>query len=646
MKLRLACVGLVAASVSAGRDEVSANPLGKVLDLLADLKTRIEKDGEVDEKDYNKYKCWCDEVQKSKAELIERQKKQVELLAAAIEEKKAHAQKVGQDLQVTKTQIEERTGAADAGKKNIDEAEANRQKAQAQNVQSISDLKAAAEHLSKVTSADSKASVILNVLTAQADNINKTELKQVQEHNQTVTSLNGYLNDVSAELALLKQTSTEQQSSKAEAEQKAATDAELKDDTAEQLAADEAFLKEATQSCSDRAAEYTQRLQLRSQELEGVTKAVDVLNSQKGLFAKKTSFLQLSDRSFTAQALAWLRAQSEKARSFHLAFVALQLSKAKTPEALSTVVQSIDKMVDNLKAEAKTDRSKKDFCKEEYQKVDSKVSNLGFLIQKSTAKVDKLSTELEALTTEATKGTEEAAGIDKDVKQLEELRTEQNQAFKQEEEDDKAALETLKAASDVLGSYYAQGATTVAATAVLLQAEPTGLSDKEKNLKDSEHKYKLTDKDANKGAASGILAILDNIANNLQKDIVAGKKAEEKNQLEFEQQKASLLESKDKLMKKLTSIEDLKATNSADRSQAETDKSNTEGELGGQKKYLASIKEECDWLLEKFDDRASKRSSEMDGLVRAKELLSGAALVQRHTQTKSSSSLFDYLGSD
>ena len=44
--------------------------------------------------------------------------------------------------------------------------------------------------------------------------------------------------------------------------------------------------------------------------------------------------------------------------------------------------------------------------------------------------------------------------------------------------------------------------------------------------------------------------------------------------------------------------------------------------------YGSGSQEECDFILENFDDRAADRAGEMEGLTRAKELLSGASLVQ------------------
>jgi len=89
-----------------------------------------------------------------------------------------------------------------------------------------------------------------------------------------------------------------------------------------------------------------------------------------------------------------------------------------------------------------------------------------------------------------------------------------------------------------------------------------------------------------------------------------------------------------------------------EQQRASTDQSKTvsDTDIADQKVYKASIKDSCDELLSKFDDRASDRESEMDGLIRAKELLSGSSLVQKdvqvHEQEDDKSTLMNYLGLD
>merc|ERR1719401_957329 len=53
-------------------------------------------------------------------------------------------------------------------------------------------------------------------------------------------------------------------------------------------------------------------------------------------------------------------------------------------------------------------------------------------------------------------------------------------------------------------------------------------------------------------------------------------------------------------------------------------------ELGATMEYIASLHGECDWLLKYFDVRKEARNGEIDSLVSAKAVLSGAdySLVQ------------------
>merc|ERR1719352_1468216 len=51
--------------------------------------------------------------------------------------------------------------------------------------------------------------------------------------------------------------------------------------------------------------------------------------------------------------------------------------------------------------------------------------------------------------------------------------------------------------------------------------------------------------------------------------------------------------------------------------------------------YIMNLHAECDWLIENFDARKEARNTEIDGLKKAKAVLSGAdyALVQKASRT-------------
>merc|ERR1719213_520738 len=57
--------------------------------------------------------------------------------------------------------------------------------------------------------------------------------------------------------------------------------------------------------------------------------------------------------------------------------------------------------------------------------------------------------------------------------------------------------------------------------------------------------------------------------------------------------------------------------------QTEVKKDTTKG-LFATLKYIHSLHQECDWLIKFFDVRKTARTGEIDALVKAKEVLSGA----------------------
>merc|ERR1712207_131283 len=55
-----------------------------------------------------------------------------------------------------------------------------------------------------------------------------------------------------------------------------------------------------------------------------------------------------------------------------------------------------------------------------------------------------------------------------------------------------------------------------------------------------------------------------------------------------------------------------------------TEKKDTVGELFATLKYIQSLHTECDWLMKYFEMRKTARTGEIDSLVKAKAVLSGA----------------------
>jgi nitrogen fixation/metabolism regulation signal transduction histidine kinase len=91
------------------------------------------------------------------------------------------------------------------------------------------------------------------------------------------------------EATLEKQTSDEAEKKKTKAESKTLLDA-----TKEQLEADEVFFADTKEGCKTKAGEWAERTRLRTEELQGIVKAIEILSGGEETFQKATTaFVQL-----------------------------------------------------------------------------------------------------------------------------------------------------------------------------------------------------------------------------------------------------------------------------------------------------------------------------------------------------------------
>merc|ERR1719291_827238 len=101
-----------------------------------------------------------------------------------------------------------------------------------------------------------------------------------------------------AELKTLEGTKEQQELSKAQKAKKMAESKLLRADTQAQLKADEEFFATTKEGCQMKAKEWGERVRMRTQELQGINKAVEILSNPEALetFANSSSInlLQLS----------------------------------------------------------------------------------------------------------------------------------------------------------------------------------------------------------------------------------------------------------------------------------------------------------------------------------------------------------------
>jgi len=429
-------------------------------------------------------------------------------------------------------------------------------------------------------------------------------------------------------------------------------------DSEEALIEDKKFLADMEKNCAKKEAEWEVICKTRSEELLALADTIKVLNDDDALelFKKalpaSASFVQVmvSSTAMRSRALAALRSVPH---SSQLNFIALAIQGKKI--GFEKVIGMIDEMAATLKTEQQDDDHKKEYCAKQFDLSDDKkktlersVSDLETAISDAKEGIARSKDEIAAL----------GAGIkalDKAVAEATENRKEENEDFQSLMASDSAAKEILAFAKNRLNKFYNPSqykappkreltdedrATLAAGGTLAPTAAPGGIAGTGVTvLADvSEHgdakpapppaapaAYKKKS-----GESGGVIAMIDLIVKDLDKEMTVAKAEEKDAQGDYEQMMkdsaAKRADDSKSLADKEGALADMKAGLETDTDGL----ASTNKELGATKMYINSLHNECDWLLQYFEVRKEARTSEIDALGKAKAVLSGAdfSLVQ------------------
>merc|ERR1719498_976616 len=105
----------------AAAESGSGAVVGRVVSLIEELKAKIQQDGKVEQKMYDKYACWCETTSSRKANDIHQAMTDIKVLSSKILETKGL-------VQTRVNEIKELTGDIMENQQELDEATAIRQK--------------------------------------------------------------------------------------------------------------------------------------------------------------------------------------------------------------------------------------------------------------------------------------------------------------------------------------------------------------------------------------------------------------------------------------------------------------------------------------------------------------------------------------
>jgi len=401
----------------------------------------------------------------------------------------------------------------------------------------------------------------------------------------------------------------------------------LLEETKVQLAADEKFFDETKAGCKAKAAEWAERTRLRTEELHGMEKAVEILEGGAETFggAFSSAFLQISasknvvkakmDKSRSA-AYAKLKGLARKHGGLRLAFLAAELGSG---GHFDKVIKMIDRMIADLRIEEQEDIKARDRCQLEENKLKNEEEDLDRNIKKKGEEKERLN-NAKGEVKDKIEGVEgDITNTNSALDEALDQRNEENDEFKKALKDDVDAVALIEMAIGALTKFYTDNKLPVA----LVQKEPEYTEDPDKAPDAS-----FGDGSKRKSETGGIIAILSMLKEDLEKEIATARAAEAKDQADYESERSDLTDTLNAQESTKNTLEGEKADLSMKISDTTTEIENHEEMKGNTLDARDALKPSCQWVADHFESRRKNRKAEIDGLQEAKAILAGAEFLQ------------------
>eukprot|EP00933_Yihiella_yeosuensis_P067991 TRINITY_DN731_c0_g2_i1.p1 TRINITY_DN731_c0_g2~~TRINITY_DN731_c0_g2_i1.p1 ORF type:complete len:663 (+),score=231.60 TRINITY_DN731_c0_g2_i1:99-2087(+) len=662
MQSRKAALALLLAH-SASASTLKDSPVNKVVTFIKELKSEVEGDKKTEEEAYNKYSAWCKETTDKATADIADNKKVIEEEQAKIEAASGSGASSSTNIEYLKKQIAENEDhtaktqairdkaklkfieASDTMKNAIKSMEAMKSEltegSEGSSFLSVAKKRVKKEDMARLLkisafasklSADTLGSLenfaqgngqfmqvqgqlepesalggVINVISETLEQYNRDLKAVTDEEAEQVTSHGKLMTSLSEELTSLKESLTEKKTKQGDSVRSLADAKALREEAQAELKANEKLLTETTDQCKVKADQFATRTKLREEELSGINKALEILDSEsaKSTFASSAaiSLVEISSRSdqVVGKAFNVLKTLASKFFSAHYASFAQEV---KAGGHFDKVIQSIEKQIKDLRAQEVEDVEHRDRCEKQLAKSAALISELSNTVKKADTTLNRLSSKNTELQKDYDGYVASIAETKKEIEERTDLRNKEHEEFKVALQHDKDGLKLVKEATKEISEFYKKNPAFV-------QQKPDG------GFTDANYKGKT-------GSSNSVITLLKMVADDIQGEISSGQADDDKAQAQYEgdykalenklrTQEAAQITTEKALAdvgEKITTKEEYKAGQESDKAEEERNKK--------------TLGENCKWVTEKFESRRTNRKAEIDGLVEAKGLLANA----------------------
>jgi hypothetical protein len=653
------------------------SPISKVLTLLDDLRKKVLLDGEVEQKQFEKYTEWCEDEAVSKQYQIKNGKAKMEDLSAIIEKATAgisEADSIIADTAMVVTTNENDMKAATAirEKENADFEAADADLAETIDMlgrasgiiakslkagsfaqvskSSLKDLENALSVVMKVGIFEAKDKSQLQAFMQSSEDddflsVTPPAAKAYEAHGASILEVLEDMKEKAVEMRnegqkaemnavhaynMLKQSLENE----VKADKKALEEAKLEKSAASEAKATaegdlaqttkmvdetEAFLKDLSNSCQTKANDWAVSQKSRAEELKALTDAIAIIKEKTGASAATAyGLLEVSSKANLAptEVVEKLTRLGRKTNDVALSQLALRAKAAfqmGTGDVFTKVKDMIQQMIDKLVADAAEEADHKAWCDKETAETQEKIEDHTRKVDKLSAKIDKAAAEIAQLTESIAELQKSVADNHKLQLNMDQIRAEDKEAFLKLKKDFTEGIEGLTMALQLLREYYAESPSAES----LLQVMRTYMDQKQPT--DPAVHAKGTD------AATGIIGLLEVAESDFTKLLADAEVEEESAQKAYE--KVTHETKVDTAIKEADIKYSVKEKAGLEKSVADLkdDREGEQAELDAVTEYFAKVRPGCTTKPMTYEERKKRRENEVAGLKEALVILDSSA---------------------
>jgi len=365
-------------------------------------------------------------------------------------------------------------------------------------------------------------------------------------------------------------------------------------------AADEEYVSATQMDCKERQDEWEERVKDKDAECAAIEKAKEILANGVTAFIQTSTKTKVVDEDDATserreRLVATLKQMSKK---FH-SYAFMQLSNMAGADPFAKIKGMIGEMIEKLLNEANEEATQKAFCDEELGKSRKSQADKTMKLDKYSARIDNARSTIAELE-EAVKSLEgEIAEMDAAEAEASKIRSEEHEDFLKASKDFDDSAKAVAAAIQVLKSYY-EGAFIQLASKTTLKSK------------------------AKKSDVGGtIISILEVAESDFSTMLAEANTAEETAASAFaklsQENKVTKASKAAEIKGKQSEISSL-STNLQNYNE---DKAAVGGELDAVLAYLDKLKPQCEVKVMSYEEKVARREAEIEGLKEALGILEG-----------------------